>query len=154
MIPSNAKGQRIIYRQSSVVPFRLRNNDIELLLITSLKSQKWIFPKGIIEENLSAQESAHQEAYEEAGVQGRISDMIIGTYTYQKWGGVCQVTVFPMIVNKIFDKWPEALYRKRMWISVNSSFQYIESSDLKKIVRFFIKERLKIYSSLEISVSV
>jgi 8-oxo-dGTP pyrophosphatase MutT (NUDIX family) len=62
-----------IYRQSGAVPFRVRDGTIEVLLITSLTSGRWIIPKGIIEPQLSSAASAAQEAFEEAGVRGELS---------------------------------------------------------------------------------
>jgi 8-oxo-dGTP pyrophosphatase MutT (NUDIX family) len=62
-----------IYRQSGAVPFRVRDGTIEVLLITSLTSGRWIIPKGIIEPPLSSAASAAQEAFEEAGVRGELS---------------------------------------------------------------------------------
>jgi 8-oxo-dGTP pyrophosphatase MutT (NUDIX family) len=43
----------IRYSQSAVIPFQLKKNRIKILLITSLKTKQWIFPKGIIEEHLT-----------------------------------------------------------------------------------------------------
>ncbi len=59
------------YHQSGVVPFRKKGKKkIEIFLITSVKKQRWIIPKGYVEFNLSAFESAKKEAIEEAGVLG------------------------------------------------------------------------------------
>ena len=35
--------------QSGVIPYRIQEGKIEILLITSLKKKRWIIPKGIIE---------------------------------------------------------------------------------------------------------
>ena len=61
------------FKQSAVVPYRLVKNEIEVLLITTRKG-RWIIPKGIIEPELSAAESAAKEALEEAGVKGEVSE--------------------------------------------------------------------------------
>ena len=75
-----------IYRQSGVIPYRLGSGDVEVLLITSLQKKRWIIPKGIIEYGYSHQESAENEAYEEAGIEGQIDPSPIGEYRLQKWG--------------------------------------------------------------------
>ena len=69
---------------SCVIPYRISNGSIELLLITSIKKQKWIFPKGFIEFNLSAFESAKKEAYEEAGVIGENETVELGSFELKK----------------------------------------------------------------------
>lgn len=137
------------YDQSAVIPFRFKKNQIEILLITSLNSGKWIFPKGIIEEDLTAQESAAKEAFEEAGVEGEVLDILIGDYSYNKWGGICHVRVYPFHVKKIFDQWPESGERKRCWILQAEAINLVEKSDLKQLLLKFNKlsRSLKSYFS-------
>lgn len=118
------------YHQSSVIPVRLNENEIQILLITSLNSGQWIFPKGIIDKGLTAREAAAQEAYEEAGVKGNVPDIILGSYAYQKWGGTCHVKVYPMIVREILDKWPESEERRRSWVSLNKAQKMIKKREL------------------------
>ena len=123
------------------------NNKIRILLITSMKSKKWIFPKGFIENQLTAQQSAEQEAFEEAGIEGQVLDLLLGEYYYNKWGGTCHVKVFPMHVTKIFDEWPEDYLRKREWMSIKDAFDSIKKSDLKMLLEKFEKN-IKIIKSL------
>ena len=47
-----------VYRQSAVLPYRFSGGDLEVLLITSRKGKRWVFPKGIIEPGLTPQRSA------------------------------------------------------------------------------------------------
>jgi phosphohistidine phosphatase len=72
------------YPQSSVVPFRIVNSDIQILLVTSNSRKHWTIPKGLIEDGLSSAESAVQEAYEEAGIRGDLYENGIGNYRYHK----------------------------------------------------------------------
>jgi len=124
-----------IYNQSGVVPFRKENNGVQILLITSRRSQRWVIPKGIVEPELSPQESAQREAYEEAGISGKISNGAIGEYTYDKWGGTCTVKVFLLKVEKIFDDWPEAHFRTREWMGMEEAVRRVDEQDLKDIIR-------------------
>jgi 8-oxo-dGTP pyrophosphatase MutT (NUDIX family) len=89
---------------------------LEVLLITSRRRGRWIIPKGLIEPGMSPAESAAMEAFEEAGVRGRIGDQPIEEYSYKKWGGVCGVKVYLLEVDEVFDDWPEADIRRREWI--------------------------------------
>ena len=82
------------YRQSAVIPYRVTNNRLEIVLITSSSSKHWIFPKGIIEPDMTPEDSAANEALEEAGVIGKSSSELISEYEYEKWGGFCNVQVF------------------------------------------------------------
>jgi 8-oxo-dGTP pyrophosphatase MutT (NUDIX family) len=124
-----------IYNQSAVVPFRREDNDVQILLITSRRRKRWVIPKGIVEPDLTPQESAKQEAFEEAGISGRIIQEAIGEYTYDKWGGTCRVKVFLLEVENIFDDWPESFFRTREWLSLEEAIQRVDEEGLKDILR-------------------
>jgi phosphohistidine phosphatase len=66
-----AKFPNWIYTQSAILPYRLRGDDLEVLVITSRKGTRWVLPKGIVEPGMTAAASAAKEAMEEAGVEGR-----------------------------------------------------------------------------------
>jgi 8-oxo-dGTP pyrophosphatase MutT (NUDIX family) len=127
-------GDIIDYEQSGVVPYRRVDGQLEVLLITSRRRGRWIIPKGLIEPDMSAAESASIEAFEEAGVRGRISDRPVDEYRYEKWGGVCRVKVFLLEVDQIFDEWLESDIRKREWMTVDDAVTAIEQEALKAIV--------------------
>ncbi|WP_243663517.1 NUDIX hydrolase [Rhodothermus marinus] len=58
--------------QAGVLPVRQQNGRIEVLLITSRTVGRWILPKGNVKRHQTPIEAALQEAYEEAGIRGRI----------------------------------------------------------------------------------
>jgi 8-oxo-dGTP pyrophosphatase MutT (NUDIX family) len=124
-----------MYNQSGVVPFRRSKDGLQILLITSRSGKRWVIPKGIIESELSAQESAQKEAFEEAGITGKIINGTIGGYTYKKWGGTCTVQVFLLEVEEILDDWPEAFLRTREWTSLEEATKRVDEKELKKIIR-------------------
>lgn len=111
------------YKQSSVIPFRKENLSIEFLIITTRKKKNWTFPKGIIEKNLSAQDSAAKEALEEAGVRGLVLQEKLGKYSYKKWGGKCKVRVYALEVIELLDVWEED-FRERKWVMINELENY------------------------------
>jgi len=125
------------YHQIAVIPFRLKNNQTEILLITSIRKKKWIFPKGIVEKNNSPTESAANEAHEEAGVKGTVLTDLIGSYTVSKWGGVCNVQVYPMEVAKEHSNWPEDHVRERNWCSIDDALKCVSDIHLLRIIRQF-----------------
>ena len=124
------------YRQSAVVPYRINQDEVEILLITSRRKKRWVLPKGIHEPHLSAAESAAKEALEEAGVEGRTSESPIGRYSYEKWGGICAVEVYSMRVERIHETWLES-YRDRSWVSPLEAANRVDEPVLKQILRRF-----------------
>lgn len=122
------------FNQSCVIPYRISNGNIEILLITSIKKQRWIFPKGFIEFNLSAFESAKKEAYEEAGVVGENETVELGSFDLKKKNQTSHVKIFSMEVTKELNDYPEKNLRKRKWFSVEDALGNIENSDIKNFV--------------------
>lgn len=123
------------YNQSSVIPYRIQNGHIQVLIISSSSAKHWVVPKGILDPGLSAQDSAAKEAYEEAGIEGEVAEIEIGHYVYKKWKAPCSVSVFPMKVNRILDqeKWHES-HRERRWVSVEEAIKLLHNTDLANIV--------------------
>ncbi len=122
------------FKQSAVVPYRLVKGEIKILLITTRKG-RWIIPKGIIEPELSAAESAAKEALEEAGVVGKIAAEELGKYSYEKWGGTCRVRVFLLRVTKMLDTWEEQFFRRRKWLPLKEAITTVEDEALQKILK-------------------
>lgn len=110
------------YRQSAVIPFRGQGANIEVLLITNSKRRRWLVPKGIHEPGMSAQESAAKEALEEAGVSGTVLASQLGRYQYEKWGGLCEVAVYPLWVEEELSEqdWQES-HRLRRWCNLDQA---------------------------------
>jgi phosphohistidine phosphatase len=127
------------YQQSSVIPFQLNNGKLKVLIITSRKKKRWIFPKGIIEVDLSPEESAKKEALEEAGVKGELLTRLIGEYEYNKWGGKCNVKVYGLKVLTILSEWEED-FRERKWIGIDEVGNYIKQNKVLNIVKIFANE--------------
>ena len=122
------------YNKSCVIPYRMNQGEIELLLITSIRKKKWIFPKGFIEFNLSAFESAKKEAYEEAGVVGENETVELGSFELKKKNGVSLIRVFSMEVTKELKDYPEMNLRKRRWYNLNEAIETIKSDELKPFI--------------------
>lgn len=135
---------QLFFNQSGVIPYRIINGKIEILLITSRSKKKWIIPKGLIENGLSEKESAANEALEEAGVEGFIHSTKIGTYKVEKWNGQCNVQVYLMCVEKIHESWLEAYLRKRKWFSINEISETVKREKLREIILSVPEYLLKI----------
>ncbi len=123
-----------IYRQSGVVPYCFNQDELKILLITTRHRKRWIIPKGIIDYGFSPQESAKNEAYEEAGIEGTIDPLQIGEYQFQKWGGQVTVKVFLFEVTFEHENWPESFFRQRKWVSIEEALQLVDLEGLRNIL--------------------
>ena len=122
------------YQQSGVIPYRDVQGAIEVLLVTSRRRARWIIPKGLIDLGSTAEDSACKEAYEEAGIIGEMSPRPIGEYQYRKWGGICTVKVFVLKVHTVLEAWPEALQRRRRWMTAAAAAQAVEEPQLRDLI--------------------
>jgi 8-oxo-dGTP pyrophosphatase MutT (NUDIX family) len=52
------------------LPWRIRKGEVQVCLVTSRGTGRWILPKGWPEKDLSHAEAAAREAWEEAGLKG------------------------------------------------------------------------------------
>jgi 8-oxo-dGTP pyrophosphatase MutT (NUDIX family) len=112
----------------------MRKGELEILLITSRKERRWIIPKGIIEHDFTARNSAAKEAFEEAGVKGSVQGKPLGIYRHRKWGRTCTVKVYPMLVTRIHKVWDEA-DRDREWVSLKKALKLVRNDGLKRVIR-------------------
>lgn len=115
---------------------------IEVLLITSRTTRRWIIPKGWVEAGQPPAESAAREAYEEAGVTGRITNTPAGTYHYLKarkdGGGVaCRVDVYVLEVTRQTGDFPEKDQRRLAWMPPAQAATRLSEPGLRDIVRAF-----------------
>ncbi len=124
--------------QAAAVPYRSGADGLEVLLITSRRTRRWIVPKGMVELNQTPREAAAQEAFEEAGVRGDVAGKRLGVYTYRKVdhpsGAVFAVQVFPLRVTSEADDWPERGQRRKQWLPVNAAARLVRESRLKKML--------------------
>jgi 8-oxo-dGTP pyrophosphatase MutT (NUDIX family) len=109
--------------QYAALPWR-RNagGEIEILLITSRESRRWVIPKGWPIKGMKSPQAAAREAFEEAGVSGQVEKLPVGSYAYDKRlkdGGLqhVRVAVYPLLVEQEADVFPEAAQREKHWIS-------------------------------------
>jgi 8-oxo-dGTP pyrophosphatase MutT (NUDIX family) len=122
------------FNQSGVIPYRKTKDGTEVLLITSMKKNKWVIPKGFIEFNLSPFESAKKEAYEEAGILGTNETIELGYFSKEKEMGICHVKVFAMEVIEILDDYPEKILRKRQWFKIKEACAAVEVKEISDMI--------------------
>lgn len=95
-----------------VVPYLRSPEGVKIVLCTSPRRDRWIFPKGQNKPELSLRDVALMEAAEEAGLIGEVTgDPILCTYA--KGGNPVDLILFPMEVKSMLKTWQEADSRDR-----------------------------------------
>ncbi|QHQ37124.1 NUDIX hydrolase [Algicella marina] len=115
---------------------------LQFLLVTSRRTRRWIAPKGWPMKRLTNAEAAAQEAREEAGVAGDISERSIGFFSYLKYlenGKSIRLTVqvFPMEVSTNLRSYPEKGQRRRNWVKPRKAAKLATPPELGKMIREF-----------------
>ena len=123
------------YTQSAVIPYRIDDGRLEILVVASSKKRHLVVPKGIQTPGMTPQGSAAKEALEEAGVRGEVGDQPLGDYQYTKWGATVTCTVYPMRVAELI---PEALWeerhRGRQWLPALEAANRLKQPELRPMV--------------------
>lgn len=146
-IPTAAK--RETRTQFAVLPYRIKKKGgVEVMLMSSLDSGRWIIPKGWPMDGMRPSEAAAREAWEEAGLRGRVHDTVLGLYSYSKWldeelSIPCVVLVFPMEISQVDEVFPEAGQRKIKWMSRKKAAQRVDEAELKQMIETFDPEALR-----------
>jgi 8-oxo-dGTP pyrophosphatase MutT (NUDIX family) len=127
-------------QQFAAIPLRVTGSGLEVLLITSRERRRWILPKGWAEDGLTGSELAAKEAFEEAGLIGRMSATSVGSYGYRKRladGSQrrCEVAVFRMTVEEELQDWPERGERHRQWFPLSAAAALVDEPDLAALLR-------------------
>ena len=79
------KVKRAVRIQYAALPYRFTQAAaLEMLLVTTRQTKRWIIPKGWPIKGLRPAKSAAREAFEEAGVRGKVSAKSVGLFTYDK----------------------------------------------------------------------
>jgi len=113
--------------------------EIEVLLITSRETKRWIIPKGWPITKKKPHQVAEIEAWEEAGMRGRARKTPIGRYTYLKWldnGDVapCAVEVFQIEVTEEAHDFKERGQRDIAWLPPSEAARRVREVELKSLL--------------------
>jgi len=130
----------ILY-QAAVLPWR-REPDVEIMLITSLGTGRWVLPKGTLMPGESTRMAAKREALEEAGIEGSLVARPLGSFYYEKRDTsrgtqLCSVAVFPLRVAAQHDSWPEQGRRRTRWFSVEDAAAAVNEDELRELILGF-----------------
>ena len=138
------KSSRVQY---AALPYRAKDkSEVEILLVTSRGTRRWIIPKGWPKRGVSPHDTAAKEAFEEAGVIGKVSKQPIGSYRYDKIleageKARCRVQVFALRVTRQHKRWPEKHQRQIGWYAPDEALRFVGELHLRRIIRKFAKWR-------------
>ncbi|WP_018263369.1 NUDIX hydrolase [Methylobacterium sp. WSM2598] len=128
-------------QQVAALPVRrAEDGSLEVLLVTSRETRRWIAPKGWPMKGRKPHRAAAIEAREEAGVTGQISKTPAGHYTYDKRlpdGSAvpCRVAVYVLTVTGELPSWREQGQRDVQWVSSEAAAVLVREPELAALIR-------------------
>ena len=127
--------------QYAALPYRLAP-DLEILLVTSRETGRWVIPKGWPIRSKSRRQVAALEALEEAGVEGKVAKEPLGAFDYIKGlksgeSQVCRVTVFALEVATQREAWREQAQRSVQWFRWDAAAAAVLEPGLRQIIQDF-----------------
>ena len=136
-------------QQYAALCYRIKKKqrEIEMLLLTSRDTGRWVIPKGWPMDGKCSHEVAQQEALEEAGVRGKVSPDSIGCFFYQKgmkdgFSIDCKVQVYALEVEDMAKNFKEKGERRSEWVSCAEAARRVNEPLLKDLIREFDKKML------------
>ncbi|MHB8530928.1 MAG: NUDIX hydrolase [Caulobacteraceae bacterium] len=139
--PKSIKPAKVKPRlQYAALPYRL-DQGLEIMLITSRETGRWVIPKGWPMKGKTPSAAAALEAFEEAGVEGELGKAV-GTYAYTKFrktgaGVACKVKVFPLKVTAQHREWREKGERTARWFAAKEASAAVQERQLGRLIRKF-----------------
>ena len=117
-------------QQVAAVCYRVRGEDIEFLLVQT-RGRRWIFPKGNAEPGLTHAQAAALEAFEEAGVHGRMEEASFTRYVGRKGDTrssvVIELSVSAHLCEVTRLDTPQETYRNPTWFSGEETRRYLRA---------------------------
>jgi 8-oxo-dGTP pyrophosphatase MutT (NUDIX family) len=143
----NRVGKTDVRTQFAALCYRVRKNKVEVCIITTRRTKRWILPKGWPMHKQTPAQAAATEAWEEAGLTGKAYDRCLGVYTYQKTIGTevlpVITLVYPVKITAVHSDWPEAHQRRRKWVSLSKAASKVKEPELKRIIASFTPAMVK-----------
>ena len=128
--------------QFAALCFRLHGSTLQILLVTSRDTGRWVIPKGWPIKGKRAHEVAATEAFEEAGVKGKCQRAPVGFYHYRKrmehgLSIACRVQIHPLEVTQLCRKFPEKGQRRLVWYDYQEAAMRVEEPSLRDQILAF-----------------
>lgn len=131
--------------QIAALCYRVMDSRLEVLLLTSRDTGRWILPKGWPELELEAYETALLEAYEEAGVRGTADRQPYAKFrSYKGVGKGIQirttVLAFRVEVTEELEDYPEKGQRQVAWLPVSEAIERADEPGVRRLLKRFKKD--------------
>jgi 8-oxo-dGTP pyrophosphatase MutT (NUDIX family) len=121
--------------QAAAVPFRVTAaGTCDVLLIRRRPRGDWGIPKGMIDPGHAAPAAAAIEAFEEAGVEGKLLAKTLGAFEYPKFGRTCHVDVFGLRVTCVHDHYEEERLRERRWFPLAEAVRRVKRPGVAALI--------------------
>lgn len=125
--------------QYGAICWRKAGGRLDVLLITSRETGRWVIPKGWPVKGRGAAGSAEREAWEEAGVEGKVSKNCLGLFSYQKVMEQeqcipCVVAIYGLHVEKLSRRYPEQSQRQRKWFAAGEAASLVAEPELRALL--------------------
>lgn len=135
-LPSEEGAPRTQY---GALCWRMHRGRVEVLLITSRDTGRWVIPKGWPMADRREPETAAQEAWEEAGVTGDVAQEPLGFYAYDKTRKSkealpCVVSVYLLRVEGLAKRFPERKERRRRWFEAGKAARLVAEPELQALL--------------------
>jgi 8-oxo-dGTP pyrophosphatase MutT (NUDIX family) len=132
----------------AALPWRAGKNGLEILLISSRETKRWVIPKGWPMLGRKPHVAAAREALEEAGVIGKTLKTSVGSFHYVKnlRNGdaiLCRVEVFAMQVERQRKSWLERDQRITRWFPADEAASLVREPEFSTLIRDFKTEALE-----------
>ena len=128
--------------QVAAVCYRIRSEQIQFLLVRTRSGRRWTFPKGSAERGLSHAQAAALEAFEEAGVHGRIEEAAFTNYRRLGRNGNDSSTggsINAHLCEVLRLGAPKESFRDRTWFPVSDARQRVCESRTQKQATQFVR---------------
>lgn len=126
------------YQVAAIPIKRTAAGALRVMLVTSRDTGRWVVPKGWPWRKLKDYDAAAGEAWEEAGIKGRVGTKSVGTFTYDKRrkNKLLPLTVFVYVLEVLeeADIWPEHDERQRRWFTPKAAAQAVAEEELKELL--------------------
>jgi len=119
-----------------------KQSEVEVLLLTSRDTGRWVIPKGWPMPAKKAHAVAEREAFEEAGVRGKAEKEPLGHYHYSKGlrTGLripVRVQVHALEVQEMAKNFPEKGSRQLEWVTPQEAARRVNEPELKTLLTVF-----------------
>ena len=142
--------EKILDASFGIIPiYKTENGELNFLLVQSVKTKEWVFPKGHAEGEERPEEAARREVLEETG----ISDIEIinglkylDVYEFERGGRIIEKTV-TLFVGFVKDK-KVTIQEKEIlnykWATYEEALETISFEEPRKILRKVVEDLKKL----------